>query len=97
PREGAAPAGARQLAPGAAVGVSVGTDIAEPHPAPRGTGGLRAELRRRVHLARAATRGDDAGWWGAGRLGARHSGRRTGLAVGLAGEAGSFSFRRGLA
>src|SRR5262249_27449618 len=85
--EVAATAGAMQLAPGAAVGVTVGTDIAEPHPAPIGTGGLRAELQRRVHLARAATRGDDAGWWGAGRLGAWHSGLRAGLAVGLVGEA----------
>jgi len=40
-----------------------------------------------VDLARAATRGDDAGWWGAGRLWARHSGLRTGRAVGRAGEA----------
>src|SRR6266446_10708623 len=76
-----------QLAPWSTVGMLMGTDIAQPHPAPIGTGGLRAEMRRRVHLARAATRGDDAGWWGAGRLWVRHSGLRTGLAVGLVGEA----------
>src|SRR5262249_32012387 len=85
--EVAATAGAMQLAPGATVGVTVGTDIAQPHPAPIGTGGLRAELRRRVHLARAATCGDDAGWWGAGRLWTRPSGLRTGLAVGRVDEA----------
>jgi len=80
-------AAAMQLAPWSTVGMPIGTDIAQPHPAPIGTGGLRAEMRRRVHLARAATRGDDAGWWGAGRLWTRHSCLRTGLAVGLVGEA----------
>src|SRR6266705_2910424 len=78
---------AMQLAPWSTVGMPMGTDIAQPHPALIGTGGLRAEMRRRVHLARAATRGNDTGWWGAGRLWARHSCLRTGLAVGLVGEA----------
>src|SRR5262249_31437683 len=85
--EVAATAGAMQLPPGATVGVTVGAEIAEPHPALIRTGWIRAEMRRRVHLARAAPRGDDAGWWGAGRLGTRHSCLRTGLAVGLVGEA----------
>src|SRR5262249_61979155 len=75
-----------QLAPWSTVGMPIGTEIAQPHPAPIGTVGLRAKMRRRVHLARAAPRGDDTGWWGAGRLWARHSGLRTGLAVGLAGK-----------
>src|SRR6266705_4792364 len=44
-------------------------------------------MRRRVHLARAATRGDDAGWWATGRLGDVLVGLRTGVAVRLGGEA----------
>src|SRR2546426_373012 len=62
---------AMQLAPWSTVGRPIGTEIAQPHPALIGTGGLRAAMRRRVHLARAATRGDDTGWGGAGRLWAR--------------------------
>src|SRR2546426_7566923 len=75
------------LPPGATTRMPVGTEIAQPHPAPIGTGGLRAKMRRRVHLARAAPHGDDARWWGAGSLWARHSCLRTGLAVGRAGMA----------
>ena len=55
-------AGAMQLAPGATVGVTIGTDIAEPDPAPIVAGGMGAEVPRRVHLARAAARGHDTGW-----------------------------------
>src|SRR5207247_9936439 len=76
---------AGELPPGATTRMPVGTEIAQPHPAPIGTVGLRAKMRRRVHLARAAPHGDDARWWGAGSLWARHSCLRTGLAVGLAG------------
>src|SRR5712691_7098689 len=78
---------AMQLAPQPTAGMPIGTEIAQPHPTPIGTVGLRAAMRRRVHLARAATRGDDVGWWSAGRLGVRHSCLRTGLAAGLVGEA----------
>src|SRR5215471_13894436 len=79
--------GTVQLAPGTAIGMAIGPDIPATYPATIVTVGGGAEVRRRVHLARAATRGDDTGWWGAGRLGARHSCLRTGLAVGLMGEA----------
>src|SRR3989442_1332051 len=80
-------AGAIQLAPRATAGMTVGTDIAQPHPAPRGTGGMRAEVPRGVHLARAATRGDLAGWRTTGRLGDGLVGLRTGGTGGRAGEA----------
>ncbi len=83
----AATAGAIQLAPGAAVGMTVGTDIAQPHPAPIGTVRMGAEVRRRVHLARAAARGHDAGWRATGRLGSMLVGLLTGGTGGLAGEA----------
>src|SRR5215471_10407837 len=79
--------GAVQLPPRATARMPVGTDIAQPHPAPIGTGRLRAKMRRRVHLARAATRGDDAGWWATGRLGDVLVGLGTGVAVRLGGEA----------
>src|SRR5262249_17213392 len=76
-----------ELPPGATTRMAVGTEIAQPHPAPIGTVGLRAEMRRRVHLARAATRGHDAGWWSAGRLGSVRVGLLRGGTGGLAGEA----------
>src|SRR2546427_2591560 len=66
---------------------SIGTDIAQPHPAPIGIGGMRAEVPRGVHLARAATRGDLAGWWATGRLGCGRVGLLTGGTGGRAGEA----------
>src|SRR5207249_1181936 len=78
---------AMPLAPRATVGMAIGTDIAQPHPAPIGTGGMRAEVPRGVHLARAATRGDLAGWWATGRLGCGRVGLLTGGTGGLAGEA----------
>src|SRR5712691_4676972 len=83
----AATAAAIQLAPRAAVGMPVGTDIAQPHPAPIGTVRLGAEVRRRVHLARAAARGHDTGWRATGRLGAVRVGLLTGDTRGPAGEA----------
>src|SRR2546421_6330221 len=85
--EVAATAGAMQLAPGTAVGVSVGTDIAEPYPAPIVAVGLGAEVERGVHLARPSPRGHDAGWRAPGRLGAVLVGLLTGGTGGLAGEA----------
>src|SRR5262249_11756679 len=78
---------AMQLPPGTTARMPVGTEIASPHPAPRGTVRLGAEVRRRVHLARAAARGHEAGWRAPGRLGARHNGLHTGLAAGRVGEA----------
>src|SRR5216684_6983356 len=80
-------AGAMQLAPGATVGVTIGTDIAEPDPAPIVAGGMGAEVPRRVHLARAAARGHDTGWRAPGRLGAGRVGLLTGGTGGRAGEA----------
>src|SRR2546427_800369 len=56
--ERAITARAMQLPPGAAVGVTVGTDIAEPSPAPRGTVRIGAEVPRGVHLARPSSRED---------------------------------------
>src|SRR5712692_85009 len=85
--EVAATAGAMQLAPGTAVGVSVGTDIAEPYPAPIVAVGLGAEMERGVHLARPSPRGHDAGWRATGRLGSVLVGLLTGGTGGLAGEA----------
>src|SRR5262249_35590034 len=78
--------GAVQLAPGATAGMPVGTEIAPAHPAPIGTGRMGAEVRRRVHLARAAARGYDAGWRATGWLGAVRGGLFTGGTQGLAGE-----------
>src|SRR6266853_2802225 len=76
-----------QLAPGAAVGMTVGTDMAQPHPAPIGTGRMGTEVRRRVHLARPSPRGHDAGGRATGRLRSVLVGLRTGGTGGLAGEA----------
>src|SRR5712691_470111 len=84
--EVAATAGAMQLAPGATVGVTVGTDIAEPDPAPIGTDRMGAEVRRRVHLARAPPRGHEAWWRSCGSLRAGGGGVLTGVAVRLLGE-----------
>src|SRR5437867_963060 len=80
-------AGAMQLAPGATVGVTIGTDIAEPDPAPIVAGGMGAEVPRRVHLARAAARGHDTGWRAPGRLGSVLVGLLTGGTGGRGGEA----------
>src|SRR5207253_477424 len=77
---------AMPLAPRATVGMAIGTDIAQPHPAPIGTGGMRAEVPRGVHLARAATRGDLAGWRTTGRLGDVLVDLLTGGTGGRAGE-----------
>src|SRR5256712_9138514 len=64
-----------ELQPGATTWMAVGTEIAQPRPAPIGTGGVRAELLRGVHLARASPAGDDRQWggrwqglWSLGRL-----------------------------
>jgi hypothetical protein len=84
--EVAATAGAMQLAPGTAVGVTVGAAIAEPHPALIRTGRIRAEMLRGLHLARPSPRGDSAGWRATGRLGGVCVGLRTGGTGGLTGE-----------
>src|SRR5712691_4336631 len=76
-----------QLAPGSTAGMPIGTDIAQPHPAPIDTVRMGAEVRRRVHLARAAARRHDAWWRSCGGLRARGGGVLTGVAVRLAGEA----------
>src|SRR6266571_5727871 len=76
-----------QLAPGAAAGMTVSAEIAEPHPALIRTGRRRAEMLRGVHLARPSSRGHDAGWRATGRLGSVLVGLRTGGTGGLAGEA----------
>src|SRR5882724_4577439 len=85
--EVAATAGAMQLAPGATVGVTVGAEIAEPHPALIRTGRIRAEMLRGLHLARPSPRGHDAGWRATGRLGCGRVSLLTGGTGGRAGEA----------
>src|SRR6266849_8926987 len=79
-------AGAMQLAPGAVVGVTVGTDIAEPDPAPIGTGRMRTEMLRGLHLAWPSPRGHEAGWRATRRLGYVFVGLLTGGTGGLAGK-----------
>ena len=63
------------LPPGATTRMAVGTEMAQPHPPPIGTGGGRAELLRGVHRARASPAGDERQWggrwqgiWSLGRL-----------------------------
>src|SRR6266446_690283 len=85
--EVAATAGAMQLAPGATVGVTVGAEIAEPHPALIRTVRIRAEMLRGIHLARPSPRGHDAGWRATGWLGYVLVGLLTGGTRGPAGEA----------
>src|SRR2546423_5537398 len=75
-----------QLAPGAAAGMTVSAEIAEPHPALIRTGRRRAEMLRGLHLARPSPRGDSAGWRAPGRLGGVCVGLLTGGTVGRAGE-----------
>jgi len=67
-----------QLAPRSIAGVTMGAEVAQPHPAPIGTGGMRAEVQRGVHLAPAVTRGDQAGWRTTGALGRLFLGVLTG-------------------
>src|SRR2546421_12977246 len=65
----------------------VGPHITQPEPAAIATVGIGTEMPRRVHLAAAAARGDDVGWWGTGGLRARRGGVLTRIARGLVGEA----------
>src|SRR5215510_15816029 len=55
-------AGAIQLAPGTAIGMAIGAEIAPSDPAAIGTVGVRAEVRRGVDLAATPPRGHEA--WG---------------------------------
>src|SRR5712692_8467151 len=79
--------GAMQLSPWSTAGMPIGTEIAQPHPTPIGTGGMRAEVPRGVHVARPSPRGHDTRWRAPGRLGSVLVGLRTGGTGGLAGEA----------
>src|SRR5439155_17887003 len=85
--EVAATAGAMQLAPGAAAGMTIGAEIAEPHPALIRTVRIRAEMLRGIHLARPSPRGHDAGGRATGQLGYVLVGLLTGGTRGRAGEA----------
>src|SRR5436309_7954256 len=78
---------AMQLPPGATTGMPIGTDIAEPDPAPIGTVRMRAEMPRGVHVARPSPRRHDTGWRATGWLGYGLVGLLTGGTEGLAGEA----------
>src|SRR5262247_3260922 len=51
-----------QLSPRATVGMTIRTEIAEPHPTPIRTVRIGAELLRGVHLARASPTGGDRRW-----------------------------------
>src|SRR5262245_16631840 len=51
-----------QLSPGATVGMTIRTEIAEPHPTPIRTVRMGAELLRGVHVTRASPTGDDRRW-----------------------------------
>src|SRR6266571_28384 len=79
--------GTLELPPEATVGVTVGTDIAEPGPAPIGTGRMGAEMGRGVHRTAAPARGDLAGWRTTRQLGSMLVGLLTGGTGRLAGEA----------
>src|SRR5436190_19782527 len=72
-----------QLSPRATVGMTIRTEIAEPHPTPIRTVRIGAELLRGVHVARASPTGGDRRWRRRGFL------RRllTGGTAGRAGEA----------
>src|SRR2546426_7408959 len=85
--ERAITARALQLPPGATTGMPIGTDIAEPDPAPIGTVRMRAEMPRGVHVARPSPRRHDTGWRATGWLGYGLVGLLTGGTEGLAGEA----------
>src|SRR5262249_29447537 len=80
-------AGAIQLAPGTAVGMAVGAEIAPADPAPIGTVRVRAEMQGGVHLAAAPPCGHDAGWRRAGGRWTEVASLRTGVAIRLGGEA----------
>ena len=61
-------ADAIQLAPGTAVGMAIGAEIAPADPTPIGTVRVRAEVCRGVDLPTASSREDRAGWRRARRL-----------------------------
>src|SRR5881409_1497538 len=76
-----------QLSPRATVGMTMRTEIAEPHPTPIRTVRIGAELLRGVHVARASPTGGDRRWR-RGRWRRRGFLRLlTGGTAGLAGEA----------
>ena len=52
---------AMQLSPGAAVGMPVGREMAQPEPAALATGRSGTAMARGVHLAAASACGDDGG------------------------------------
>src|SRR2546430_4903555 len=76
-----------QLWPRATVGMTIRTEIAEPHPTPIRTVRIGAELLRGVHVARASPTGGNRRWR-RGRWRRRGFLRRllTGGTAGLAGE-----------
>src|SRR5262249_43453250 len=77
-----------QLSPRATVGMTIRTEIAEPHPTPIRTVRIGAELLRGVHVARASPTGGDRRWrrWQGQRRGVLRRPLPGGTA-GLAGEA----------
>src|SRR6266403_5476245 len=83
-----------QLSPRATVGMTIRTEIAEPHPTLIRTGRIGAELLRGVHVARASPTGGDRRWR-RGRWRRRGFLRRL-LTGGTAGLAGAARKRRGV-
>src|SRR5262249_41401470 len=77
----------QQLPPGAAIGMTIGVEIAPAHPAAIGTVRVRAEVRRGVDLGAAPPRGHDAGWRSGRGLRMGGASVLTGVAVRLCEEA----------
>ena len=87
-KEGAPTAAARQLAPGATMGMAGGPDMASPQPAAIGTIGSRADMARGGDRTTASLCGAEARWRGTGCWGTGRNGLFTGVAEGLVGETG---------
>jgi len=77
---------AMQLPPAPTAGMPIGTAIAQAHPAPLGTGRLRAAMACGIHLAPAPPCDDQTGWRGGGSLQTGRGDLLTRLAVGLGEE-----------
>jgi hypothetical protein len=73
--------------PRASPGMAVGAAMAPPDPAVIGTIRMRTAMGRSLHVAVAAWRGDQAGWWSREGLMARVGGVRTHVARRDRGEA----------
>src|SRR5215510_2093569 len=75
-----------ELAPAPTVGIAIGPNILPPRPAPIGTGGMRTELLRAVHLPWPSRGGGKQRRWDTWCGRARRQGRLTSGTGGFAGE-----------